>query len=980
VRADGEAYSILAEKSACAPWQVPEEFSVYPDPRSRFFDQALSDDPALPVPGPQLYAYQLPELPERDPARFRPNLPSEPAPAAAATASLTDRPRSDSGVVQVAYVDPAGQYVKLARFQDEPLAELPAATAEADADLPLDAGEQLDELTILPIPADIWRSIPRNCLARMLEFESVRDEYQRTFEQAPPDRLRDTSQRLALEDIVQLAQINRREFQTQKELLYQRALGLSLDRFDYDLKFSTGGNGTDVNYTHNRTAGITRNTLAIPTAVTSERLLSTGGDFLARFANDVVLTFNGPDGFAADVGSSLLFDLSQRVFQRDIVFESLTQAERDVVYAAREFGRARKELFVNLADQYYGLLLTYRAIEIAAQDYFSNLRGFQQAEAEHENAGLPRFQVDQFEQQALTSRSRLISSCNALELSLDRLKLQIGLPPEMPINLNLLELEELTLGDEVTAATERVARARRRLANAGSRSEPQRDEILNEAIRLVTEALSLLEFRQRRGEQVTGMETLETELAMLRAEEARQVVRQRRRELQDVLDVQAESKTPPPPQSLIRRSIDLADALLRLAQRDLAVAERTGVAADQIAQARGQLESLRETYRGLLAELQVGKEQFEEMLQDEPELVRDAETLLLNAEGLALEVDGLLPSRRIDPEGEMQDTLEQVQTLLARSEQLLEGTPSGLVPVEIAWDEAMLTALNLRYEVMTEREQLADAWRDVKLAADELKSVLNLNASQTIRTRSDVNRPFDFTFDDSTTRLALQFDAPLNRKAQRNLYRTSLINYNRALRNLIALEDQVKFDIRNDLRQLQFQREQYRIAVASAALAYQRRVSTNLQYRLGLQNIRAFDVLEAQQDYTQSLVNLASAHIDYIQRRITLFLDLELLIVDDDQFWPELYNEQYQPTPSYQLPHYAQPAYGQLPDRVLYSHKIRRMLHVPPGQSVIFDSGQDGDDDGDNQAEPVEEIPTPSAQPLPPPVTADETLPPPPSD
>ena len=81
-----------------------------------------------------------------------------------------------------------------------------------------------------------------------------------------------------------------------------------------------------------------------------------------------------------------------------------------------------------------------------------------------------------------------------------------------------------------------------------------------------------------------------------------------------------------------------------------------------------------------------------------------------------------------------------------------------------------------------------------------------------------MNRPFDFTFDDSQTRLRMTFDAPFNRRAQRNQFRASLINYNLALRNLISLEDNIKSAVRDDLRQLDQNREQYRIAVASAAL------------------------------------------------------------------------------------------------------------------------------------------------------------------
>jgi hypothetical protein len=69
--------------------------------------------------------------------------------------------------------------------------------------------------------------------------------------------------------------------------------------------------------------------------------------------------------------------------------------------------------------------------------------------------------------------------------------------------------------------------------------------------------------------------------------------------------------------------------------------------------------------------------------------------------------------------------------------------------------------------------------------------------------------------------------------------------------------------------------------------------------------------------------------------RIELFLDLEYLQVDDQGFWPYLYDENRQPTPAYDIPCYAQPVFGELPCGVWYSHKVRRMLKVPPGHSEV---------------------------------------------
>jgi outer membrane protein TolC len=319
-------------------------------------------------------------------------------------------------------------------------------------------------------------------------------------------------------------------------------------------------------------------------------------------------------------------------------------------------------------------------------------------------------------------------------------------------------------------------------------------------------------------------------------------------------------------------------------------------------------------------------------------------------------MQALLPPPPADAAAALQQTLADVDRLVDASQHLLAREAGGLVPIEVGVEEAMLTALTLRYDLMNQRETLADSWRDIKFAGDDLKSVLNLRASERLRTRRDTNRPFDFTFDDSDTRLTLTFDAPLNRRAQRNRFRRSLIDYNAGLRSLMEREDAVKFDVRDSLRRLALDQEQYRIDVASAALAYERRISTRLQLRLGIQNVRVIDVLDAQQAYTRSLSRLASSHIQYILDRIGLFLDLELLEVDDAGFWQQLYDDQHQPSTNLHVPEYALPVYGQLPHGTWPSHQIKRMLHVPPGQTTIYRPDGEGGDLAEEIAAPLPDV------------------------
>ena len=502
VRADKDAYRLLGNKTACRPWEPPPGFTVYPHPRSRFFDPTSPDDPTLPIPTPQLYAYDLPELPEHDPNRFRPGANPggmEYAPESELASQFMNpemsfvQPASHSAAPGMQFMDPAMRdpgwrypAVQLASFQPTPLSQEALSTLR---------GSTMDTLPIVPIPQDRWESLPTQCLRRMFEFQSIREEYARSFGHEPDQAARDSSPRLALEDIVQLALINSREYQTEKERLYRAALQVSLARFDYDLKFAGGNfaNSTASDYTHRRNGGITQNDLRIPTLITSDRLMATGGTMLANFANDVLLTFNGPSGFSADIGSEILYDIAQPLIQRDIVLEQLTQVERNLVYAARDYARFRKIFFNDLAVRYYSLLLTYRNIEIESQNYFSNLRTFLQGEAEYRLIGQPRFQVDQFEQSALVNRGTLITRCNVLEDSLDRLKFEIGLPPELPINLDLTELYELISRDERVVLGEHVGRARRNLEADRIGRPTDRGQMLNSAIEMLRRIFELVD-------------------------------------------------------------------------------------------------------------------------------------------------------------------------------------------------------------------------------------------------------------------------------------------------------------------------------------------------------------------------------------------------------------------------------------------------------------------------------------------------------
>ena len=68
-------------------------------------------------------------------------------------------------------------------------------------------------------------------LADTIEF------YERSFDRPVTEKQLDASRRVNLENILELALINNRAYQSRKEALYAVALRLSLQRFQYDLRF-----------------------------------------------------------------------------------------------------------------------------------------------------------------------------------------------------------------------------------------------------------------------------------------------------------------------------------------------------------------------------------------------------------------------------------------------------------------------------------------------------------------------------------------------------------------------------------------------------------------------------------------------------------------------------------------------------------------------------------------------------------------------
>jgi len=939
-QADRESHYLIREKSLGTPWAVPDAFTIDPDPRSRFFDPADPDCPRLPPAGPQLYQYKLPELSHRGgrPVESLP-APLETQPADAPELPVpqdvlqTDGASAGNGPRQ------AGQGpLRLVAFAEDPAPAGPASAVSDQAADPFldditsatDPRAGTKELKFQPVGRAYWNDVPDQCVARMLDFPSVREEYRMSFGAPPPPTLLSTAPRMTVHDLFELAVLNSREYQREKEALYQAALNLSLERYAYATKFTARGNGVDTAYTHHRVDGTTVNTLTVPSAVSGEKLLASGGTLLGRFANDVVLTFNGPTGFAADISSEMLFEITQSVFQRDVVLEPLIQSERDLVYAARRYARYRREFFFDVARTYYSILLTCRGIEIDAQNYFAQVRNYEQAREEvgSEISAAPNvIALNQYEQGVLSARSSLIRQCLQLEDELDRMKLTFGLPTETPIDVDLTELEQLTLRDMIEVNRAQAHRWQVRLRTLRAKDpEDNHGDILTADYSMAERLITWFMQRRRVDPTIDEPVDLYRHRARFRLDAARLDVLDERKNLQEVLTAD------PPKQRILvfQRQIDMITSLATVVQRQGQLGTRLDLPDGTLDAARveysAQLEEFKKLQQGLSDALENNAD--DTVIVD---LIEGATQVLATLDRLSQELDVLIFGHPVESVS-LQETLERTDVLMATAQAAFDAAGQGLPPVDISVDDAMLTALVQRLDLMNERGALADRWREVKIAADELRSRLDLNASQTIGTAK--NRPFDFSTDNATTRLRLAWDLPLNRKSNRNLYRRTLINYHAGLRNLQQYEDTIKQQVRSQLRNLEQRRVQYPISVAQAALAEEQVLSTRLQLILGLPGVRAPDLLDAYNASRVALGAMVDLRIGYIVERAQFALEMEAMMLDDTGFWPDMDNPQYQPRPDFVYPWNAGSAYGDFPAFLRVSRELRGMLnYAPPGAS-----------------------------------------------
>jgi outer membrane protein TolC len=266
-----------------------------------------------------------------------------------------------------------------------------------------------------------------------------------------------------------------RLYQTRKEQLYLAALGFTGARHQFAPIFSGGGTGTYGVQTEQTVSFIPDpNNPDVVKPVLSENLAEqnriagsgqVGVDWLIRdvgrlsvaFTTDFLrfLTGDPRATVASQLGGTFTRPLLRNAgFQAEM--ENLTQSERDVLYAMRDFVRFRKDFAVQLATAYYGVLGNRDATRNSFLSLQSSRSNAERTRSLAREGRATQTDLGRLEQQLLRTENTWISDVRTYKRALDDFKILLGLPVTTHLILDDRDLAQLKIDHPVISAEDAI--------------------------------------------------------------------------------------------------------------------------------------------------------------------------------------------------------------------------------------------------------------------------------------------------------------------------------------------------------------------------------------------------------------------------------------------------------------------------------------------------------------------------------------------
>lgn len=272
--------------------------------------------------------------------------------------------------------------------------------------------------------------------------------------------------RLTLAEAVAIATARSRDYQGRKEALYSTGLDLTLQRYAFAAQWF----GTiDAGYSRDEAD----ESLDAGGRLGFTKLMADGTQISTAIATDWVRYLTGDP--RTSLQSVLTAGISKPLLRgssRQIVQESLTQSERNLLYEIRTFNRFRKEFVVSIVSSYFRVLESLDSVTNAESNYESLQLSYERARMRAEAGRVPAIEAAQTEQQMLQARDNLARAIRTYQQSLDDFKIDLAIPVDRSIELdpnvlvNMAAMEIIEPNFPVEDAVQTALQYRLDLANS----------------------------------------------------------------------------------------------------------------------------------------------------------------------------------------------------------------------------------------------------------------------------------------------------------------------------------------------------------------------------------------------------------------------------------------------------------------------------------------------------------------------------------
>ena len=690
--------------------------------------------------------------------------------------------------------------------------------------------------------------------------------------------------RLRLDQAVELAILNSREFQDRREDLYLAALPVTQERFGFaaqafaaesvirEITGSERPEGRGNRWRIGSEAGVTRQ-------------FATGGQLLVRLANQIVVDITGPKPYVSLSNLSLTF--VQPFLQGGgyaVTLEALTQVERTLLYAIRSYARFRKVFYVCITGQGdytnnpYGLqglsanlgraignnltaptagylptillsaTLANQQTNVASLEQF--LRLFQNL---REGGQTNELQIVRVEQQLLQGRTQVLLSQRLYLDAVDNFKLQLGVPATMAIELDDQPLRPI-------------------------RQQLQRFEAVYGDLSALQTAAERYDVTEEPVRYRDRWKKLLTESTLVRGTKFSKTIFD---ELAPLAELPLDELG-----KRIKAALDRRRKLLDAkAERELAGKPEPPAEASDIEKSENEIELIRfeqalKTYESA---------PWKRLPAERQPAERSSAFRNAFEQGMLLAVRG------------KNERLEILRGMWPVLPKFTVGESDVLTTsLEDTYVKIGQTALTDRLDLMNARAQVVDAWRQIAVRANALQGIFDVSYDMITASPTSNPDPLDFAGSRTRHQVAIRFEPPIVRRVERNAYRAALISYQRQRRILMAFEDNIITDGRTDLRQLRQLGETYKIQQRGIELAYAQVDNARNTFVAppdpgiggggnNQANVAALteQLLNAQSALLQTQNQLFTTWINYQNARMSLALDLELLPLDTRGLWTD---------------------------------------------------------------------------------------------